>query len=408
MQSVYRTILEVEIRHDYFQLLTPGTNYPKDYNISDFIDITPSLQTAKLMRDHRMIFKVTATGFTIYAQAEFINAATGYATLIDIDPDLCLSFYWSLRDYRFVNYTNQRLRESAKRIYYFSNRSASQQGGINYLNNAIPAFGTTYPGESAYHLGDIIRRAGQTMELIEMESSSAIFPPAKWQAINSAIINYVNPFDRLLWQSPYFHHQRPNANPGEFISYQVFDANGLPVELGNIPGTNLPQSEYRAPLAVSDPVNYTLDLGHLEPGKYSIQITEIGGPATSTFYLLNPAIHPELFAVSEFYVTGAAAPFQFIKKNAALQRWIFDDPFKIFLVRFRNRLTRWRYINQDQTLFHQTPVPRPLTKTFSNYQIVVGGNTVNLPDPAVDPIIPEIDAPTNLLKNIYSQIFLTS
>src|SRR5580765_5489599 len=98
MQLVYRKLLEVEIRHDYFQLPTPGTNYPADYNIADFISIVPSDQTARLMRDHRMLVKTTRTGFSIYAESEFISTATGYATLVDPDLNMCLSFYWLLLD----------------------------------------------------------------------------------------------------------------------------------------------------------------------------------------------------------------------------------------------------------------------------------------------------------------------
>jgi hypothetical protein len=408
MQSVYRMLLEVEIRHDYFLLPSAGTHYTEDYDISSLIHISPSLETAKLMRDHKMVFKATRTGFAIYVQAEFISAAVGYATLIDVDPGMSLSFYWTLRDKRFINYTNQRLIENGKKIYYFSNRTGSQQGGITYLNKAIPSFGTPYPGETNYHLGDIISQGGQTLELIEMLAPTVGFTATQWQTINTAITNYVNPSDRLAWQSSYYHHQRPNISPGEFINYTILNADGLPVDLGFITGTNLPQSEYRAPVNAADAVNNTLNLGHLKPGRYSIQIAELGGTTTASFFLMNTTIQPDLFAVSEFFISGAALPFQFVTENVALKRWILDDPAKRFLVRFRNRLTRWRYLNQDQSLFHQAPAPRPLTKTFSNYSIVVGGNTVNLPDPPVEPVLPEIDTPTRLLKNIHSQIFLTT
>src|SRR5436190_74874 len=409
MQSVYRRLFEVEIRHDYFQLPGPGTQYPETYNIADYISIIPSVETLQKMRDHKMICKTTATGFIVYVQAEFINTATGYATLVDIDPDLVLSFYWILTDRRFINYTNHRLREKDQRIYYFSNRSASQLGGITYLNQAIPAFGTTYPGETAYHLGVIVSQGGQSFEMIDTESPAINFPAnvAKWQSINAAVIHYVNPFDRLPWQSVFYHHKRSNTTPGEFIFYKLIDVNGVPVDLGFITGTNLPQEEYRAPLNASDDVDNTLNFSHVAPGTYTLQIAEGGGTTNSTFYLLNKTVQPDLFAVSELFVSGAALPFRFVTKNIALGRWILDNPAKKFLTRFRNRLTRWRYLRQDQTIFHQAPTPRPLTQTFSNYTIVVGPNTINLPDPSVDPILPEIDVPTNFLKNIYSQIFLS-
>lgn len=408
MQLIYRTLLEVEIRHDYFLLPGAITKYTEDYDVAKLFSITPSEQTANLLRDHKMMFKVTRTGFMILVQAEFVSAAIGYASLIDADATMSFSFYWTLRDNCFVNYTNQRLTEPANKIYYFSNRTSSQQAGITYLNKTIPAFGVTYPDTVEYHLGDIVSQGGQTVEMINMVSPAINFPgnAASWQLINPAVVNYVNPFDRINWQSSVYNHQRANTTPGEFITYQLFNVDGILVDMDLNTGMNHLQSEYRAPMVAGDPVNHTIDLSRLKPGVYSLQINETGGPTIISCYLLKKTIQPYLFAVSEFFVAGAAAPFQFIINNTVIKRWVLNDPAKKFLVRFRNRLTRWKYLKQDQTVFHQAPAPRPLSKTFSNYSIVVGGNTINLPDPAVNPIVPEVDVPTKLLKNIFSQIFL--
>jgi hypothetical protein len=409
MQALYRKLLEVEIRHDYFLLPGPVEKYPASYDISKLIEITASEQTSKIMRDHKMLFKSTATGFIIYIQAELISTTAGYASLIETDPDTCLSFYWSLKDHRFLNYTNHRLTEDEKKIYYFSNRTASQILTVTYLNQAIPPFGTTYPGEALYHIGDIVSETGATHEVIDKDAPIVGFPgvPARWQQINNAVINYVNPGDRLRWQSSRFHHERANTSPGEFITYNLFDADTQPVDLGLIPLTDRPQNQYRSSIISSEPVDHTIDLSHVPPGKYSMEINELGVVTPRPFYLLDPVIMPGLFAVSDFFVSGAGLPFQFITENTVLDRWMLDNPAKKFLVRFRNRLTRWQYLNQDQTLFHQPADPRPLTQVYSGYSIGVPGGTLNLPDPATDRIVPEQDIPTKLIKNIFSQIFLT-
>jgi hypothetical protein len=409
MQSLYRKLLEVEIRHDYFLLPVLPEKYPASYDISKLIDIKPSAKTSKIMRDHKMVWRATAKGFIIFIQAEFINTAVGHAAIVDIDPGTALSFCWSLKDPLFINFTNHRLIEEKKKIYYFSNRTASQVGLVKYLNKAIPAFGTTYLGETLYHLGDIVSQGGQTHEMIEKTAPIAIFPgvPSRWQMINTVVVNYVNPEDRLRWQGPRFHHQRPNTSPGEFITYTLLDADGLPVDLGFIQGTDRPQNIYRTSMISSEPVDHTMDLSHIEPGKYSMQINELGAITVDSFYLQDPKNEPDLFAVSDFFVMGAALPFQFITENIVLKRWVLDDPNKKFMVRFRNRLTRWKYLNQDQSLFHQVPDPRPLTQTYSGYQIAVPGGMLNLPDPAKDPILPDPEPVTKLIRNIYSQIFLT-
>lgn len=409
MQSLYRKLLEVEIRHDYFLLPGLPEKFPASYNISKLIDITPSAQTAKIMRDRKMVWRPTATGFMILIQAEFINTPVGYATAVDIDAGMVLSFYWSVKDPLLVNFTNHRLVEEKKKIYYFSNRTSSQIGAVTYLNKAIPAFGTTYLGEALYHLGDIVSQAGETHEMIEKDAPVVGFPgaPSRWQRINTSVVNYVNPGDRLRSQSPRFHHHRPNTSPGEFITYKLLDADAQPVDLGLIQGTDRPQNIYRTSMLSSEAVDHTIDLSHIDPGQYSMEINEMGAITVDPFYLEDPLTMPQLFAVLDFFVTGAALPFQFITENIVVNRWMLDDPNKKFMVRFRNRLTRWKYFNQDQSLFHQAPEPRPLTQVYSGYQIAVPGGTLNLPDPGVDPIQPDPEPVTNLMRNIYSQIFLS-
>lgn len=409
MRSLYRKLFEVEIRHDYFLLPGPGEMFPADYDVSRFLAITPSDRTLQIMKDRRMVLRVNKKGFTVFVHAEFINTATGYAAVVDFDPNIVLSFYWRLNDRHFINFTNQRLTETVRGVYYFSNRGASQQGGVTYLNKAIHAFGTTYLGEPLYRLGDLVSEGGETYEMIDKETPPVNFPgnASSWQKINTSVVNYVNPDDRLRWQSPRFRHERANSHPAEFINYKLFDVDNQPVDLGLIPGTDKPQNEYRAPANGFEPVNHSIDMSHLEPGRYSLEIVDLNAAAAQSFYLMDPLNMPGFFGVSEFFASGAALPFQFIREDAGLQRWVLDDPPKVFVIRFRNRLTRWKYLNQNQTVFHQPAAPRPLTKSYSGYQILVPGGTLNLPDPDVDNILPEIETPSRLVKNIYSHVFLT-
>lgn len=409
MQIVYRKLFEVEIRHDYFILPGVVEKYATDYKVSRLFSIQPSPDTARLMQDYKMIFRSTASGFVILINAEFINSAAVFVSSIDLMNELSFTFYWTLNDPYVLNYTNQRILEQRKKIYYFSNRTGSVEGTVSYLNKAIPAFGTTYPGDPLYRLGDMVSEGGATYELIEKESPVINFPAnvARWQKINNSIVNYVNPDDRMSLQGSRYVHERINSNPGEFITARLLDINSQVVPLGLIPGTNQPQSEYRAPLQGNDPVNFILDFSRLNAGLYTLEINENSGITQKSFYLIDPQLKNDLFGVSSFFVSGTAVPFRFIKEDPVLKSWVLDDPHKKFSIRFRNRLTRWKYLNQDETVFNQPPAPRPLTKTFSGYTVPgPGGTTINLPDPGVNKIYPELEVSTNLIKNIYSNIFL--
>ena len=408
MQIVYRKLFEVDIRHDYFMLPGVTEKYSTDYKVSNLFSIQPSPDTVRLMQDYKMIFRSTPSGFVILINAEFMNSATVFVSSIDFLNELSFTFYWTLKDPYFLNFTNQRVLENKKKIYYFNNRTGSVEGTISYLNKAIPAFGNTYAGDPLYRLGDMVSQGGATFELIEKESPVINFAAnaASWQKINNAIVNYVNPDDRIPLQGSRYVYERLNSNPGEFITARLLDINSQVVTLGLIPGTNQPQSEYRSSLNGSDPVNFILDFSRLKPGMYTLEINESSGTSQRSFYLMDPLLKNDLFGVSSFFVSGTTVPFSFIKEDPVLKRWVLDDPHKKFALRFRNRLTRWKYLKQDQTVFNEPPLPRPLTKTYSGYTILVSGVTINLPDPPVNRIVPELEPVTQLIKNIYSNIFI--
>jgi hypothetical protein len=407
MNILYRRLLDVEIRHDYFLLPGAGVSFTEDYDVRTLLKIEPSAATRQFLHDHRMTFRTSRTGFTIFVEAEQIQGTSTFVSVVDLEADMKLSFYWYLLNPHFLNYTNHRVIENGKKIYYFSNQSASTVAPTIFLNKAIAAFGTTYLNEPLYRLGDLIHQGGETYEMIDKESPTSNFPAnlSRWQKINTAVVNYVNPGDRLRWLSKTFRHQRANTSPGEFITYNVLDADGNAIALPPVTGTSQPQTEYTASVFSFKPVDHTLDLSSLHPGKYTIKINQAGPLTQESFYLLDAMNVADVFAISEFSLLGVPAGFQFAQLNATLNRWVIDNTPKNFLVRFRNRLTRWQYFRQDQSLYHESG-PRPLSFTYSAYQPVISGSTVNLPDPKVNRIIPDAEPATRLIRNVYSPIFL--
>jgi|GEM_PF-3394257 len=409
MQLIYRKLFEVEIRHDYFLLPGIAVHYTTDYDIRKIFSVYPSEATVSLMRDQQMLFKRSGSGFVILVKA-VLNPLTGiYHTVVDLSVAMAFTFYWKLEDPYFENFTNRRLIEAGKKIYYFSNRTGVATGGISYLNRQIAPFGTAYPPDPQYRLGDIVSEGGQTYEMIAQEAPLINFlaNAAKWQSIAATVINFVNPSDRITWQDSRWTWQRPNMNPGEFIVANLFDINGLPVDTGVIMGTRKPQNEYRSSMNPAEDLNFVMDLGGIRPGLYRMDIHESSGLTQQSFYLMDRKALPGLYGVSEFFISGAPAPLTFTIQDPVSKVWQLDDPEKNFMIRFPNRRTRWKYLNQDLTVFNEPPTPRPLTQFYSAYTVPgPGGSTLNLPDPKVNQIVPDLDPVTNLVKNIFSNIFL--
>lgn len=409
MQITYRSLFEVKVLHDYFLLPGAVPRYPDGFDLRRLIHITPDEATASLMRRQHMLFMATATGFKVMVQAEDLTGTGTYATVADVDASLKLSFHWTLLDPLFENYTNRRILEKNKAVYYFSNRDGAVAGSTAYLNSAVVPFGTTYDNETVYRLGDMVIQAGETYELIEQEAPPVNFPAnaAKWQKINTAVINYVHPAARIPLQGPRFVYARPNTGAGELITASLFDADNRLIDLGMIPGTTQPQSEYRTSSDGTQPVNFVMDLSRLTPGLYRMDIQESTGMVSRKFYYIHPAEKPDLFGVTTCFLSGAAAPFTFLQEDPVSKRWLPDNPGKIFTIRFRNRLTRWKYLKQDQTVFNEPPAPRPLTQVYSGYNIPgPAGSTIQLPDPSPHTIVPDLDPVTHQVKNIYSKIYL--
>ena len=130
MQIVYRKLFEVDILHDYFMLPGVVEKYATDYKVSDLFSIQPSPDTVSLMQDYRMLFRSTPSGFVLLLNAEFLNSAAVFVSSIDFLNELSFTFYWTLKDPCFFNFTNQRVLENSKKIYYFSNRMGSVEGKI--------------------------------------------------------------------------------------------------------------------------------------------------------------------------------------------------------------------------------------------------------------------------------------
>lgn len=124
--ATYELLCEVTLLHNYFlnngeETYTGMSAAKKEkmlqqFNTDAFASITPALETNTVLKNYKMLFKKTKTGFRIYIKVKETDESDPF---IKIPKDLNLKFLIKLNDYQFENYTN--LDFALTQLYLFSN-----------------------------------------------------------------------------------------------------------------------------------------------------------------------------------------------------------------------------------------------------------------------------------------------
>jgi hypothetical protein len=128
----YGLLFEVTLLHNYFLNSGEDTyaamsseNKKKiiqKFNSDSFATITPTVETNTRLRNYKMAFKPTKTGFRIYIKVKEDDETDPF---ISIPADLKLDFKISINDYQFENYTD--LEFVQEQMLLFSNVKPSTE-----------------------------------------------------------------------------------------------------------------------------------------------------------------------------------------------------------------------------------------------------------------------------------------
>jgi len=122
--STYGLLFQVTLLHNYFlnngeETFAIMTDDKKEkmlqqFSADAFITVTPTLETNIVLKNYKMVFKKTKTGFGVYVKVKDESVP-----FIKVPADLNLKFLININDYQFENYTN--LDFALTRAYLFSN-----------------------------------------------------------------------------------------------------------------------------------------------------------------------------------------------------------------------------------------------------------------------------------------------
>lgn len=135
----YGLLFEVTVFHNYFlndgettfQSMTDDRKEKmlRQFTIDSFASITPTLETNRILRNYKMVFKRTKTGFRIYIKVKELADTDPY---VKVPDDLKLNFLITVSDYQFENYTN--LDFAPTQIFLLSNvKPSTEPVSFKYL-----------------------------------------------------------------------------------------------------------------------------------------------------------------------------------------------------------------------------------------------------------------------------------
>ncbi len=371
----YRPLFHVEIAHDYF--LSHGdvvleANADADraaltslYAVNDFLSVYPDDTTVSTLAGHKMLFKATASGFTVAVQLD--PSATEIRPLVPPSPDFRLRFVLRLTDNRFANYTE--LGPADTGFYRFGNDSQNQTAGVSFLSTRVPAFSAT----RRYVAGEVrAQAAGATFDLFlalrdtgpapaPVPADWRRIPPDTWSAaatyLTGAIVLLSNQLFRALVDNP--GTDLTNAaewqpvgvlgNQYATVADTILPVSGLfnldvsdaALALATVrvfaSGVTVAATEQTFATAQGTLSQLQIDLRGFRPGPYRVEILNAAAVVVREVrcFLSPQATTENWFGVIE--IDRGTTDFALFNIDGTLRA-------PLYVLRFLNRATRWRYI----------------------------------------------------------------
>jgi len=326
------------------------------------------------MRGLKQIFVPTNTGAIITNSVNENDEPS-----IEIEEGTTWTFALVLKDSDFGNYTALRakpsfdplnpLRNNIRKLLYFSNTSSGLSSPS--LCQEMEVFDQAE--RLNYQMNDLVTRGSRMFEATQ--NSPAGNNPnnanADWQEIEPEF--YATHEDEIRWRSSVFNYQY--QNPGVWTKFELKDTED------NVLLTDYAQGS-------AEDMFYPINMSSYKPGRYLLEASDINGVEQQYFYY-----HPEfqsesLLGVIEMsHRTDIPSAFRVIRNTGEVKG-------KSFEVRFKNRITHWRYKSSidSSEIAGIAGVDDALPLTSNGFVNTVLLNSLRLPNPNSRMIQMESDA----------------
>ena len=376
----YSKIFDVSILHHFFlnKGLTAFDHLPPEekeqillrYNVSEIFSITPTEQTQKTLNSQGCIFKAHPGGFMVATESIPDASHPGEVSLpqFDFDPGVRLTFVASLLDQNILNYTALPFRLNPDRVWFFTNTQHGAPRVFPHLSSVPPV----YENGTEYFPGDMLSDQETTVGTLYTALIKTGGNPATsshWfseTAGDDVPLYYANSNDqqRLVRSTLVYRMPENDIVP----DVKVTDAMGETVEVA-------------VEVFPGEQATLQIDMRHLPEGCYNIHLQN-ESPAWEEsfgFFLLHRKEAP--FAL--FHIAVNANDLNFFSNEGHLLS-------PRLMLRFRNRMTHWRYVGRNFNLQSFTQQPMPLTRFGFIDNVTVkdldGEDVSDLPNPGNAPL----------------------
>ena len=363
---IYKYLFEVQILHEYYmatndsdslfslssQELNSITNTrisQNKFNIWNDIAIAPTAETARILEKYHMVFKRTATGFFIgieVLQKQNNSGNIDFYPFIEISKALELNFEMRIVNADFKNISNFRLRRIFTSTYFFNNY-------LDLNSKAFPALSlpvNEYNSSKTYEMGELATIGGTLKQALRNTDNPF---SQNWQEIDD--VGIVNEADSILLPHV-FTYTFPVGSVGTSASFTLKQLDGTTVKNLSFSGSH-PLKD--AQLDFRHTNNITGD-AIIKNGIYQLDITSASGSTTTRKVILND----KLYNMSSLGIisinTGVNTPFfQILKSDGSIdasRNNADGTTHPKFEIRFKNRMTYWRYRSTQNKKLEVTPV----------------------------------------------------
>ena len=329
MKILYKKILDLELWHDYYLGQPEPPELPQTgYDTSSLLMLVPTPECLHLLQNLRWVFRLQPHGGNLFAQVDETETED-FQPFIPVGQPLRLTFSLVVRDRYFANFTNLPLTTASNKIYYFSNLSENQ-GHDLFLTKALP----TYDADTKYNLGDLVVHEGNILEALRYQNTaSSPSQESDWETLPGS--QYASVLDQLPLQGLSRTQTITGANPGDIFRFALVDVNQQEAFAFEF---TVPDNH-----PLGEEIAISLNFSGLAPGRYQL---DLNSTQIDEFVLLDPMANSNAFALVEIVLNQSLVPAEFSLLEASLGETLIRP--KTYVIRFKNRATRWRYKYEPQ------------------------------------------------------------